>query len=140
MKNSCKEILMDKGLKNTRHRERILEVFKKSDRPLTAEEIFLILKSNSENSCLSTVYRTVEVFEAKGLVLKSNSIDDGKARFEFNTKEHKHHVICTRCHQIIFINECPFSEFEKKLKDKIDFDITGHKFEIYGYCKECQDQ
>lgn len=140
MKNTVKEILMDKGLKNTRHRELILEVFEITQRPLTAEEIFLILKGNAENTCLSTVYRTVEVFESKGLVIKSNSVDDGKARYEFNTMEHKHHVICTVCHNIIFIDECPFSEFEKALKNKIEFDVTGHKFEIYGHCKECQTQ
>ncbi|PKM94527.1 MAG: transcriptional repressor [Firmicutes bacterium HGW-Firmicutes-1] len=138
MKNTSKEILLDKGLKNTRHRELILEVFEKTQKPLTAEEIFLLLKGSSEATCLSTVYRTVEVFESKGLVIKSNSIDDGKARYEFNTMEHRHHVICIGCHKIIFIDECPFIEIEKNLKDKLEFEITGHKFEIYGNCKECQ--
>ncbi len=137
--NPYKAILINKAVKNTKHREAILEILEKSDKPLTAEEIFLMLKSDGGTTCLSTVYRTIEMFDDKGLVLKSNSVSDGKARFELNNMEHKHHVVCVACHKIIVIDECPFSEFEKKLKNKINFDVTGHKFEIYGHCNECKN-
>ncbi|MBC7960343.1 MAG: transcriptional repressor [Vallitaleaceae bacterium] len=133
-----KEVLTNNGVKNTKHRDAILEVMEKSERPLTAEDIFLIIKGNGGTTCLSTVYRTMEMFENKGLVIKSNSVDDGKSRYERNTLEHKHHVVCVACHKIIVIDECPFAEFESTLRQKINFEITGHKFEIYGRCNECQ--
>lgn len=136
--NLYKEVLLGKGVKNTKNRDAILQILEKMDRPITVEEIFLILKGNGETACLSTVYRTVEMFETKAIVLKSNSVDDGKSRYEINSMKHKHHVVCVACHKIIVIDECPFSEFEKALKEKINFDITGHKFEIYGHCNECK--
>ena len=61
-----------------------------------------------------------------------------RARYELNLNEHKHHVICVGCHKMISFLDCPVEEFEKKLKEKIDFDVTGHKLEIYGYCQECK--
>lgn len=136
--NYYKELLVNKGVKNTKNRDAILEILEKSEKPLTAEEIFLILKGNSDATCLSTVYRTMEMFDEKGVVIKSNSVDDGRSRYELKTMEHKHHVVCVACHKIIVIDQCPFAEFEKSLKDTINFDITGHKFEIYGHCNECK--
>ena len=133
-----KKILSSKGIKKTRNRLEILEILEKAESPITVEEIFLILKNNNSSISLSTVYRAVEMFEAQELILKSNGIDDGKARYEILTAEHKHHVICLDCHRIIKIDECPFLEFQKAIENRIDFEITGHKFEIYGHCKDCK--
>lgn len=133
-----KEILSEKGLKYTKHRDAILKILDKSEKPLTVEEMFLILKENNNVTCLSTVYRTVEMFEEKELIVKINSFDDGKARYEMVSDGHKHHLICMHCHKRIAIDECPFEMFQKTLKENPDFEIIGHKFEIYGYCKECR--
>jgi Fur family ferric uptake transcriptional regulator len=136
--NKFKEVLTREGVKNTKNRNAILEILENAHAPLTAEEIFLLLKEKNASTCLSTVYRTFEMLVSKGLVIKSNIIDDGRARYELNHMEHKHHIICVGCHKMISIDECPFEEFEKQIKKKIDFDVTGHKFEIYGYCQDCK--
>lgn len=137
---SYENIILQKGLKITKHRKMILEIMDKTANPVTAEEIFMVMKKNGENPCLSTVYRTLDVFENNDLIIKSKSLDDGKARYEWNSLEHKHHVVCTNCHKIQYINQCPLSEVEKALKSTIGFDVTGHKLEIYGWCKECQKE
>lgn len=135
---SFKEVLTREGVKSTKHRNAILEILEVAPIPLTAEDIFLKLKEKNVSIWLSTVYRTLETLTSRGLVTKANIMDDGKARFELNLKEHKHHVVCVSCRKMVSIGDCPFAEFEKMLKDKIDFDVTGHKFEIYGFCKECK--
>lgn len=135
---SYEERIIEKGLKNTKHRKLILEILDETKKPVTAEELFLLMKEKGLNPCLSTVYRTLEVFENKDLIIKSSSLDDGKARYEWNSQEHKHHVVCTNCHKIQYINECPFIEMERTLKKNIGFEVTGHKLEIYGQCKDCQ--
>ncbi len=136
--NKYKEVLTSKGIKNTRSRNAVLEILQNSEIPLTAEEIFLMLKQKNVLTCLSTVYRTFEMLMLKGIIIKSNIFDDGKARYELKHVHHKHYVICIGCHKTITIEECPFGEFEKLLKKKIDFDVTEHKFEIYGYCQNCK--
>jgi Fur family ferric uptake transcriptional regulator len=136
--NNFKDVLTREGVKNTKHRNAILEILEVADTPLTAEDIFLNLKEKNVAISLSTVYRTLETLTLKGLVIKANIMDDGRARFELNLQEHKHHVVCVSCHKMVPIGDCPFEEFEKMLKEKIDFDVTGHRFEIYGFCKECK--
>lgn len=137
-KNNFKELLAREGVKSTKHRSAVLEILEAAEQPLTAEDVFLKLKDQQVSIWLSTVYRTLETLTAKKLLIKSNVMDDGKARYELNHHEHKHHVICVGCHKMVPIGDCPFAEFEKALRGKVDFDIIGHKFEIYGYCQDCK--
>lgn len=131
------EILKRKGMKNTKHRNAILLLLEKSEYPLTAEELYILLMEKTATINLSTVYRTLDTFVSKNLVIKS-TMDDGKARYELNLHEHKHHLFCIGCHKIISIKECPMGELQETLKKKMNFDVTGHKLEIYGYCHNCK--
>lgn len=133
-----KEVLKKEGVKSTKHRNAILELLEQSESPLTAEQLFISLQEKTESINLSTVYRTLDTFASKNLVIKSNRMDDGKARYELNHNEHKHHLFCVGCHKEISIEECPIGELQLSLKKKIDFDVTGHKLEIYGYCHNCK--
>lgn len=132
------KILKREGLKNTKHRNAILEVIENSDQPITAEQIFLDLKGKKTSINLSSVYRILESLVSKGLVIKSNITGDNKASYELNRLEHKHHLICSGCKKMFSVDGCPLEEYEKQLKVKMDFDITGHKLEIFGFCKECK--
>lgn len=136
--NNYKELLTREGVKNTKNRNAILEILELSGEPLSAEEVFLKLKEEGISMCLSTVYRTFERLASKGLIVKSNIFDDGKARYQLNGMEHTHNIVCIGCHQTISFDECPVDGIEEQLMKKIGFDVTGHKFEIYGYCKECK--
>ncbi len=134
--SSYKQILIHDGLKNTKHRNSILNIIQKSVQPLTIEQIYLELINQEISINLSSVYRNLKILAEKGLIIKT-SMTGNKALFEFNNFEHKHHLICIKCNRIISIGECPFAEYEKKLKEKCGFNITGHKLEIYGVCNDC---
>lgn len=134
-----KELLNRQGIKSTRHRNSILELLEESELPLTAEQLFIALRDKTSSIDLSTVYRTLDTFASKNLVLKTTRSDDGKALYELNHNEHKHHLLCVKCHKLISIEDCPIGELKETLKNKIDFDITGHKLEIYGYCHDCKN-
>jgi len=131
------EILQREGMKSTRHRKAILLLLEQSDHPMTAEELYIALREKTASINLSTVYRTLDTFVSKNLVIKS-TMDDGKARYELNQHEHKHHLFCVGCHKMIAIEDCPLGELQEILKKKMDFDVTGHKLEIYGYCHNCK--
>lgn len=136
--SNYKELLNREGIKSTRHRNAILQLLEESESPLTAEQLFITLRDKSASIDLSTVYRTLDTFASKNLVIKSNRMDDGKALYELNHHEHKHHLLCVGCHKLISLEECPMGELQQVLKKKIDFDVTGHKLEIYGYCHDCK--
>lgn len=133
-----KDILKRKGLKNTKHRNSILNEIEKCDQPISAEQIFLRLKDKYISINLSTVYRVLDTLVEKNLVIKSSITGDTKALFEPYRIEHKHHLVCIRCKKMFSVDGCPFEEYEKMLHEKIGFDVKGHKLEIFGYCKDCK--
>jgi Fur family ferric uptake transcriptional regulator len=135
---SHQEALKHSGLKNTKQRHAILSVLEKSPQPLNAEQIYLALVNEKIAINLSTVYRVLNTLVAKELIIKTSSVKDNKALFELNAFEHRHHLVCVECKKIILVDECPFEEYEKKLKEKMGFTILGHQLEIYGVCEKCQ--
>ena len=132
-----KDVLKNNGLKNTKHRNAILDLLEKSNEPINAEEIFFQINNSTEKISLSTIYRELTMLINKGLVVKTSITGDNKAVFEFNRMEHKHHLVCTQCKTIFTVEGCPFAAYEEQLKEKMGFDISGHKLEIYGVCKAC---
>lgn len=136
--NGFREILRHAGLKHTKQRASILKMLTESDQPVSAEQVFLELQKNSINANLSTVYRILESLASKGIVLKTSIGSDTKALFEMNSSVHKHRLICINCREMTAVEGCPLEEYEKLLKDRTGFDVTGHKLEIYGYCEKCR--
>lgn len=137
---TTKEALKNKGLKNTKHRISILELLEKSTQPLTADQIYLALVNHKISINLSTVYRVLNTLVENGLIIKTITVSEHKTLFELNSFEHKHHLVCMECKKITMVDECPFEEYETKLKEKMGYTILGHKLEIYGVCKSCREK
>ena len=116
----------------------VFDVIKNLDNPAPAEQIYLELSKKNFNISLSTIYRILDVFVEKGLVVKIIASDKMKAHFELNDMNHSHHITCMRCNSLVPVDNCPFHVYEKSLEDKTGFDITGHKLLIYGYCSQCK--
>ena len=135
-----RELLNDKGIKFTSQRNITFNVLRQADLPITAEQLFMKLKEVDSTISLSTVYRILDMFVSKGLVLKANISDDNKAMFELNRMEHKHHLICLRCKKIMVVDNCPLEIYEKALEQKTKYQITAHKLEIFGFCPLCQEK
>jgi Fur family ferric uptake transcriptional regulator len=133
-------LLKREGLKSTKHRNSILAVMENSGQPITAEQVFLKLKEKNVSINLSSVYRILDALVVKGLVIKSSITGDSKAFFELNRLEHKHFLICSGCKKRVALAGCPLEAYEKSIQDKMGFDITGHRLEIYGYCRDCKPE
>ena len=132
------DLLKSKGLKVTKHRTSVLEVLSKNTQPLSAEEIYSKLKENSISINLSSIYKILDSLSTKNVISKCILGDDNRTYYEMNTSEHKHHLICKTCKEVFPINDCPLCIYEKHLREDMDFDITEHRLEIYGYCKDCK--
>lgn len=127
------------GLKKTRQRESVLSVLEGTKQPLSAVDICSQIEEKGETVWLSTVYRVLEIFEKKEVVVKTNIMNNGMAVYELNRfQDRRHYAVCINCHKIIAMNNCPMEEFKftPKLEDK-NFHIVGHNLELYGYCKDC---
>ena len=131
------------GMKWTKQRKDIFEVLKGAKKPVSAHDIYQeILKLNeidASNYAISTVYRSLAVFEEKGMVEKSVLLGSDTAVYELTDGHHKHYAVCLSCHKLVPLKHCPFEHVEHDHMESEDgeFVVTGHKLELYGYCKEC---
>jgi Fe2+ or Zn2+ uptake regulation protein len=123
--------------KKTRQRQLILEVLDRTDKLITAEEVFDIVRGQYPKVSLSTIYRNLDMLFYNHYVTRYR-ISDGKWQYQLKKQGHYHQVVCTHCCRAIALQECPMTEnLHQVLKDQ-QFEVTGHKFEVYGICKECQ--
>lgn len=135
-----KEYLLSKGLKNTKNRNFLFAVLENTEVPLTAEDIYLKLREKGVSINLSTVYRILDIFVSKELITRSSLSDNKKNIYELYKQENKHRLVCISCKKVQTLNKCPLEKFEKELEKEINFDITSHKLELYGYCQECKNK
>ncbi len=133
-------VLTKSGLKNTKPRISVLNILTSSKIPLTAEEIYFSSQKFDQSINLSTVYRILDTFLEKGIVLKPFIKDDSKACFILNRHQHKHYLICHECKKTIEIMNCPFQDFEHTIEDETNFTITNHKLEMIGVCPNCKSK
>jgi Fe2+/Zn2+ uptake regulation proteins len=71
MELNVKEILNSKGIKATKQRIYLYELLTNQDKPITAEDIYFIAKNEMDSFNLSTVYRILDIFVKKNLIIKS---------------------------------------------------------------------
>jgi Fur family ferric uptake transcriptional regulator len=128
MSTNCKQFAT---IKNTKPRLAVHKVLSAADNPLSAKDIFAKL-NGIQGVWLSSVYRTLAVFEKNNLVSKS-TLPNGEAIYELTNGEHSHYAICTKCKSKTKIPFCPMADCKLN-----GFNPTSHKLEIYGLCKKCR--
>ncbi|WP_102346618.1 Fur family transcriptional regulator [Bacillus sp. Marseille-P3661] len=127
-------ILKDEGYKHTDKRADILRLFSNHDGYLTAKDVQDRLKDGYPSLSFDTIYRNLYLF-SKLKILESTDINGEKHfRFTCDANHHHHHFICLDCGKTEQIHACPMRLLENDMEN---FQITSHKFEIYGRCPEC---
>ncbi|MEA4926201.1 MAG: transcriptional repressor [Syntrophomonadaceae bacterium] len=124
------------GVKRTRQRESVLSILENSEKPLSATEICSKMETGGDVAWLSTVYRILELFVRKGVVIKTNVLNNEMAVYELNRFKHKHYAVCMNCRKIIAMDNCPMEKFIPKIEDE-NFHVIGHNLEVFGFCKDC---
>ncbi|WP_017753900.1 Fur family transcriptional regulator [Calidifontibacillus oryziterrae] len=132
--NQAIEILKDNGYKYTDKRENMLQLFSDTNRYLSAKDVLDYLKANYPGLSFDTIYRNLYLF-SKLNILETTEINGEKHfRLTCDPNHHHHHFICTDCGKTKQIHTCPMGNL---IQEMDDFEITGHKFEIYGKCPDC---
>jgi Fur family ferric uptake transcriptional regulator len=135
------------GYRITVARQAILDVLSKTDKHLSAEDIYFTVHKDYPNIGLTTIYRTLDLLVQIGLICK-HDFGDGRARFELaegpEGKAHHHHLVCTKCGCVIDYTDFVEKEtellkrIEEELSKKHNFNIIGHLIQFYGVCNDCR--
>lgn len=127
-------ILKKNGYKYTGKRRQMVDIFCEQERYLSAKEMLDLMQKDYPGLSFDTVYRNLSLFEELGIVEVTEW--NGERRYRFGCEEdtHHHHLICTECGKTLTIPICPMDAIFGQPEQ---FEITGHKFEIYGICAAC---
>jgi Fur family ferric uptake transcriptional regulator len=137
-----KEIFQDyirnKNLRHSEKRMQILDVFIKTEKHLTAEELYRLAQKKNSSIGAATVYRTLKLLRDSGLC-RELRLDDGTTRYEhLYGHEHHDHMICTSCGAMVEALDPEIEKLQEKLARAHGFLIKSHKLEIYGKCRKCR--
>jgi len=127
--------LDEHGLKNTKQREAILEVFLHGTGHVTSDELFQRVREEHPNIGYTTVYRTMKLLCDAGLAAERH-FDDGITRYEI-AHEHHDHLVCTRCGKIIEFESQVIEDTQSQIADSHGFRVLRHRHELYGHCRDC---
>lgn len=132
---SCAIILKQKGFKLTPQRRLILEYIHDKESHVTAEELIEFVGERAPGIDKSTVYRTLDLLENTGCVVKS----DVAGRFIYHHAEegHHHHLVCRSCGKSVECSESVFTDIKKKLMEKYGFQAELKHLMINGLCPDC---
>lgn len=116
----------------SRQRDDILNVIKCSDKHLSAEEIFMLLKSEGKNISIATVYRNLGILADKGII-KKISVGDGVDRYDRTIKAHDH-LVCDRCGAI---SDVSIEGLKAYLEEKCGETLFSYDLCMHYVCSKC---
>lgn len=136
-KRTFNAFAVKKGLRSTRQRDIILDVFLATHEHLTVEELYLKVKASHPGIGQATVYRTLKLFVEAGLA-REMILADGQTRYEHQLAgEHHDHLICTGCNTIIEFEDEQIEQLQRDIAKRHGFELTAHKMQLFGLCPGC---
>jgi Fur family ferric uptake transcriptional regulator len=131
--------LAQRGLKHSRQRERIAEVFFALGGHVSVDELLVHARREDRRVSLATVYRTMKLLAESGLAT-AREFGDGQTRYEVAAgRAHHDHLICTRCGEIVeFANE-QIEQLQEAVARRHGFEVERHRLELYGRCARCRE-
>ncbi|MGL4821385.1 MAG: Fur family transcriptional regulator [Bacilli bacterium] len=128
------DVLKEHGYKFTERRKRLLELLHSDSKYQSAMLIASKMKAEYPTMSYETIYRNLATFAELGIAETSDLTGEKHYRFHCPHHAHHHHFICTDCGGTRTIPDCPMDELRAQWEG---FQITGHRFEVYGQCPSC---
>lgn len=141
------------GYSNTRARRAVVEALCRAGGQATAAELLALGRVYQPTLGLITVYRTLEILSALGLVRKLH-LDEGCSTYALSPASlwqaegepdrsagtahaHSHHVICQRCHRATEFAGCDIDMVIAAVEAQTGYRVREHWLEMFGLCPQC---
>lgn len=136
---TLEEACVAKGMRMTDQRRVIARVIESASDHPDVEELYRRAATIDDRISLSTVYRTVNLFEEAGLVTK-HDFKDGRARFELIPDEHHDHLIDIRSGKVIEFRNGEIEAIQDLIARRLGYRLVDHRLELYAVPLEDKDK
>ncbi len=128
---TLEEQCVKKGMRMTDQRRVIAQIIEAAIDHPDVEELYRRASAQDPRISLSTVYRTLNLFEEAGLVTK-HDFKDGRARFEPIPDEHHDHLIDIRSGKVIEFRNEEIEAIQEVIAKRLGYRLVDHRLELYA--------
>ena len=128
-----------KDMRMTDQRRVIAQVIESAIDHPDVEELYRRASAVDPRISLSTVYRTLALFEEAGLVTK-HDFRDGRARFEPIPDEHHDHLIDIRSGKVIEFRNEEIEAIQELIAKRLGYRLVDHRLELYAVPIAAEDK
>jgi Fur family ferric uptake transcriptional regulator len=122
---------VDKGMRMTEQRRVIARVLQAAQDHPDVEELYRRASKVDPNISISTVYRTVKLFEDAGII-ERHDFRDGRSRYETLPEEHHDHLIDLRSGKVIEFRSEEIERIQEIIARKLGYKLVDHRLELYA--------
>ena len=120
-----------KGMRMTEQRRTIARVLAQSDDHPDVEELYRRCSKVDERISMSTVYRTVRLFEDAGII-ERHDFREGRSRYETSTEGHHDHLINLRTGEVIEFQSEEIERLQAEVARRLGYKLMDHRLELYA--------
>lgn len=120
-----------KGMRMTEQRRVIARVLGASQDHPDVEELYRRASAIDDKISISTVYRTVKLFEDAGII-ERHDFREGRSRYEQVPDEHHDHLIDVNSGTVIEFRSEEIERLQEEIARRHGFKLVGHRLELYA--------
>ena len=125
------QLCAQKRLRMTGQRRVIARVLSAARDHPDVEEVYRRSNRVDARISLSTVYRTIKLFEANGF-LERHNFGASRGRYEETARRHHDHLIDIESGRVIEFRNEEIEALQQAIAEKLGFRLVDHRLELYG--------
>jgi Fur family ferric uptake transcriptional regulator len=118
------------GMRMTEQRRVIARVLAEASDHPDVEELYRRCVAVDDKISISTVYRTVKLFEDAGII-ERHDFREGRARYETMRDSHHDHLINLRDGTVIEFTSDEIEKLQAEIARKLGYRLVDHRLELY---------
>jgi len=128
---SLETLCAERGMRMTEQRRVIARILEESVDHPDVEELYRRSSKIDAKISISTVYRTVKLFEDAGII-ERHDFRDGRSRYETVPEEHHDHLIDLKTGTVVEFHSPEIEALQERIAREHGFRLVGHRLELYG--------
>jgi Fur family transcriptional regulator, ferric uptake regulator len=129
-KESLEAACIARGMRMTEQRRVIAQVLEAAQDHPDVEELYRRASAVDPRISISTVYRTVKLFEDAGII-ERHDFRDGRSRYETAQEEHHDHLIDLRSGAVIEFRNEEIERIQERIARELGYRLVDHRLELY---------